>query len=75
MRCRRCNGYMFLDTITTIDGSIKTHRCFICGYISDAIVEMNKVNPPPPPERRGRKPNLLVREIKRKPLVRRKIGI
>ncbi|MCS7214265.1 MAG: hypothetical protein NZ927_08640 [Candidatus Calescibacterium sp.] len=73
MRCKRCNGFMFIDVITTTDGTIKTHRCFICGHISDTLVEINKINPPPPPEKRGRKPNLLVREVKRKPLIKKKV--
>lgn len=73
MRCKRCNGFTFLDVITTVEGTVKTFRCLICGYISDTVVEMNKINPPPPPERRGRKPNLLIREIKRKPLIKKKI--
>lgn len=66
---------MFLDTITTTDGTFKAFRCFICGCMSDTVIEVNRKNPPPPPERRGRKPNHLIREIRRKPVVRRKITV
>lgn len=64
---------MFQDTIITNESVIMAYRCFVCGYISDTLSEMNKQNPPPPPENRGRKPNFLVRIEKRKP-VKRKVS-
>jgi hypothetical protein len=73
MRCIKCGGIMFLEVVSTHEGVLQMKKCIICGRMTDTLTEINKLNPPPPPENRGRKPNHLVREIKLKPISRRKI--
>lgn len=65
---------MFGDVVMTSEGSLFLMHCITCGRTTDMLTELNKINPPPPPERRGRKPNHVVREVKRKPVSRRKSG-
>ncbi len=72
MRCKKCGGIMFSDMITTKEGTITLFRCIVCGKTTDMLSEINKITPPKPPEKRGRKPSLLAREIKRaKPILRK----
>jgi len=72
MRCIKCGGIMFAEFLMTQEGSLKILKCITCGRTTDTLSELNRINPPPPPEKRGRKPNHLIREIRLKPISRRK---
>jgi hypothetical protein len=63
---------MFVEFITTTEGSLRIYKCITCGRTTDMLTELNKINPPPPPERRGRKPNHVIREIRLKPISKRR---
>jgi hypothetical protein len=63
---------MFVEFITTNEGSLRIYKCITCGRTTDMLTELNKINPPPPPERRGRKPNHVIREIRLKPISKRR---
>jgi hypothetical protein len=72
MRCTKCGGIMFVEFFTTTEGSLRIYKCITCGRTTDMLTELNKINPPPPPERRGRKPNHVIREIRLKPISKRR---
>ncbi|MFZ8805819.1 MAG: hypothetical protein ACO2PO_22970 [Candidatus Calescibacterium sp.] len=72
MRCTKCGGIMFVEFLMTNEGSLRIYKCITCGRTTDMLTELNKINPPPPPERRGRKPNHVIREIRLKPISKRR---
>ncbi len=72
MKCVRCGGLVVSDFIMTYEGGLNLLKCTLCGRITDTLCEINRANPPRPPERRGRKPNFALKEIKRKLISRRR---